>query len=807
MEISKQDQHRKFIEHYLMKLEPGVTVGDLLCRLNLYWNFLNYNLLQHLVDMFGDEQLKHDMEDYVEALKVFRANTKLCDFIDNWPIRGQKPPKADLCKLVIKMVMDKKWEECTLEDVEMFEETLTHKFLLPDFVLHLGEAEKGCVCLTWYVPTPIAKMLQEDLPNIETEFFKTHGIERVTIDGADCFLTPVNRFASYLKGVYTSEKPLPTVESSLPADKPFPFSPAKIERKKVNPSEADKFIKASIRGDIDDVVWQKKPMNIEEVGVLSDGSQLKLVLIEGAPGVGKTTFSWESCKKWSKAEILQDNSLLLLLPLRDNDLKTAKTLSDLFYHPNPELQQAVVQEVTSNQGKGVAIWLEAWDELDHKPREEASVFLDLIHGRILPLATVFVTSRPWASEHLREKCGHQISQHVEIVASAKDHIEHIIRKAEAESQPSSFTSKFTDYLSSNPAIRAAMYTPVTAKMSAEGFTWSQRTESPPPTTMTELFTTFTLKTLVGYLSTQPLYCKQQLKVTSFSDLPPDVYKQFLDLCRMAYEGMLNRQQLVFSAAHLPTGFSPLGLMQEVPQVYTQGKASSYHFTHLTLQEFYLPAFHISQLPTDEQMKLIQDHLDSSHLKVTLRFVAGLTKLANIPPEITRTLRKGCDNNLILLHWLFECKDTSDTTKTLGSDEMVVRSHYSWTPLDYYVTGHVISHSNCPWRLDFWHTTIDDEKFELFCQGCATPGGTGCEGYISCAHFSKASDITSKHMQSFVSIPPHILQGMRALHLSGNKLDGRACDLLAKVVPSMSRLEVLWLSHNPIGSGGAVEVIN
>ena len=44
-----------------------------------------------------------------------------------------------------------------------------------------------------------------------------------------------------------------------------------------------------------------------------------------------------------------------------------------------------------------------------------------------------------------------------------------------------------------------------------------------------------------------------------------------------------------------------------------------------------------------------------------------------------------------------------------------------------------------------------------------------------------------------------------LDLSGNKLDGRACDLLAMVVykciPSMARLEVLWLSRNPIGSGG------
>ena len=221
MEISKQDQHRKFIETYLMELKPTTTVGDLLCRLSLYWNFLNYNLLQHLVDMFGDEQLKHDMEDYVEALKVFRANTKLCDFIDNWPLRGQKPPEADLRELVIKRVMDKKWEKCTLEDVETIEETLTHKFLLPDFVLHLGESEKGCVCLTWYIPAPIAKMLQEDFPYTETEFFKTHGIERVTIDGAECFLTPVMNLATYLKGVHTSESSLPTVEPSLPAGKPL----------------------------------------------------------------------------------------------------------------------------------------------------------------------------------------------------------------------------------------------------------------------------------------------------------------------------------------------------------------------------------------------------------------------------------------------------------------------------------------------------------------------------------------------------------------------------------------------------------
>ena len=165
-------------------------------------------------------------------------------------------------------------------------------------------------------------------------------------------------------------------------------------------------------------------------------------------------------------------------------------------------------------------------------------------------------------------------------------------------------------------------------------------------------------------------------------------KKFQDLCRIAYESILNRQQLVFSAADLPTGFAPLGLMQEVPQLLSEDRA--YHFIHLTLQE-YLAAVYISQLSADDQIRLIQEHFHSGHFKMTMRFLAGLTNVANIPPDITRKLMES-DNTYF--HFLFEVKDIhfSVTTRTLGSDEMVVRSDYSWTPLEYFVTGHAISHN-------------------------------------------------------------------------------------------------------------------
>jgi len=802
--VSARTLHRSFIEKKLTNIQPPVTYVKIWTILNTYWDFLNYGFLEHVIDKCGSEDLKQKMQDYISKLSTFKQTTRLCDFIESWPCRDDGTPENHLKKVVIKMKHD--WSQCTLQDVELFKKALIHKFFLPEFDILLQKAERGCVCVTWLTSPSIAILLQQNLANVETEFFKEHGINVVTVDCQDVYLTPVKRYSGYLRELYNSEQHLVGIGPLIPTEKLFPFKLARITKEKVS---AHEFTKQYLRGDVDDVgslgtkFYKKSPIKFEEVGQLSNHHQQKLILIEGAPGVGKTTFSWEFCRKWGRGEILQDHSLLLLLPLRDNKLKEAQTLSDLFYHPNSELQQVVVQEVISNQGQKVAIWLEAWDELDYEPREKASVFLDLIYGRILPLVTIFVTSRPWASEPLKENCGLHISQHVEILTSAKDQIAHYIIKAEMETEPSSFNSKFTDYLSSNPVIRAAMYTPVTAKMAAEVFSWCQHTESLPPNTMTELFTAFTLKTLVDHLSTHLVHHKQQLKVTTFSDLPADVYQQFHDLCRIAYGGILNRQQLVFSMVQLPSGFAPLGLMQEVPQLYVEGRTSSYHFIHLMLQE-YLAAIHISQLPTHEQMRLIQEHLNSSLFKMTIRFLAGLTKLANTPPDITRRLMESDDTKLSCFHILFEAKDISVTTRTLGSDEMVVESHYSWTPLDYYVTGHAISHSNCPWKSFFCGSSIDDEKFDLFCQGCAAPEETACRGHISYADFS-INDITSESIRSFVNIPQHILQDMRWLYLSLNKLDGSACDLLAQAVPLMFMLELLWLQHNPIGSGGAVVI--
>ena len=56
--------------------------------------------------------------------------------------------------------------------------------------------------------------------------------------------------------------------------------------------------------------------------------------------------------------------------------------------------------------------------------------------------------------------------------------------------------------------------------------------------------------------------------------------------------------------------------------------------------------------------------------MTIRFLAGLTKFANMPSNITKKLMESNDTKLTYFHFLFEAEDISVTAESLGSDEIV-----------------------------------------------------------------------------------------------------------------------------------------
>ena len=79
LSVRNKKLHQKFLGVMLTRLDGTSTLGDLWTRLNMYCNFLNYSLMEHLVKKFGDETLRTDFQEFKEHLKVFRCKTQLRD--------------------------------------------------------------------------------------------------------------------------------------------------------------------------------------------------------------------------------------------------------------------------------------------------------------------------------------------------------------------------------------------------------------------------------------------------------------------------------------------------------------------------------------------------------------------------------------------------------------------------------------------------------------------------------------------------------------------------------------------------------
>ena len=393
LSLERKALHKDFLEKLCSDISKELTLGKVWLKLSTYWNFLNYFLLEQVICEFGDRNIKDSMEDYKSKLKVFRCNTCLHDFAKYSTKISEDLTVKDFHLLAMKL--KKNWEKCTLEDLENLTGKFTHKLFVSSFSLTLKEMKPGCIHVTWAIPAVIGESLREDMENTDMrEFCKEHGITSITVNGEECkYLATVKGCSTFLRYFYSKRGGRDLV----------PFKLARIEKKEVDRRKCDKFTRNTLRGDQDDVVYTKHHMNETEIGIpgyWDEHKQPRFVLIEGAPGVGKTTFSGQFCYKWSQGQVLINHRLLVLLPLRDNRVRSARNVSDLFQHP--QLQQAIAKGVESSGGEGVALWLEAWDELGEEMRKDSSIFLDLVHGRVLPKATVIVTSRPWATKNLRE---------------------------------------------------------------------------------------------------------------------------------------------------------------------------------------------------------------------------------------------------------------------------------------------------------------------------------------------------------------------------------------------------------------------
>ena len=636
--------------------------------------------------------------------------------------------------------------------------------------------------------------------------------------------TAIEMYAFYLKfDVYLRQK-FPTYGKWPPNPAKSFINLALIKKQRMTKEEMDRFMKQTIRGDIDDIMHEKESICLEEIGKAKGNTLPKCILVEGAPGVGKSTFAWKLCRKWSKGKLLQQYRLVVLLRLRDKRVREAKTVSDLFYYYNHSIQQTVVEEIQATGGRGVLLLFEGYDELPAKLRTSSSIFLEVAKGQELPAATILITSRPSASGPLYEECRDYIAQHVEIMGFTHENIESYLESTIGHIP--SLLQGLEQYLTYYPHIRSMLYIPLNCAIVVEVYRVNKRDKTLIPKTWTDLYSSLLRSLLLRYLDDHPIHQRQSWKSNSFHDLPTDVYQQLCELGRIAYDGILQDQQVIFS--DLPSNFSSLGLMQCVPELYTdEVAAESFNFVHLTLQE-YMAALHLSEQPVEKQIELFQKYLQPlpprsrcgmyqdcdnksiNHFQIVLRFLAGLrkfvgysissiTSLLTDPEQLYLPISNDSVSRLPMsldgLHWMFETQNTSNVCEAIGKSTVAVELSVTQTvtSFDCFVLGYCVSHSNCPWEINLEGCDIGDEGVEMFIQG-AVEGEAKHSGYISVMNI-RDNEITSAGVNQLLKIPQ--LLKIRRLNVSFNLLGiGSAVSLLKSLL--VNNLEELTLDATGIG---------
>ena len=551
----------------------------------------------------------------------------------------------------------------------------------------------------------------------------------------------MSKYGDYLRGVYTRQV-LPYESKYSPKSTQKYINLAMISKHKESRAELDAFTRATIRGDIDDVVEKKTAITPQDIGQLEDGSPAQCILVQGAPGVGKTTLAWELCRQWENGTLFSEYSLVVLLKMRDRSIQKATDVSDLFKHPDPELRTAVCKDVLERNGKSTLILLEGYDELP-PDLQERSIFSALIEGKELPKATILVTSRTSSSDIVYMKCKNAKFQHIEVVGFTGEQIESYIRNTVADEK---VLEAFRHYLQKYPHIHGLMYVPLNCGIILDVFISSSDDED-PPTTQTELYAVLTKILLCRYLSSHPIHGKKKWCLSEFSDLPDDVHSNFLQLCEIAYTGILSNR-LIFS--DIPADQEILGLMQSVPELY-ESKAAiavSHNFLHLTLQEF-LSAVHVSSFSQHVFVKTLETMFGKKHLTVVLRFLAGLTKLApqkgsftskaraffkKSPIQCVKSLQRDALGFIDTIHWLFEAQEKELLLQVLGRNiqDRNLSSQFL-SPFDCYALGYCITNSQCTWKLNLNSCSITEEGMCMF-----TSNSDGCLHGVSVLNLDRNS---------------------------------------------------------------------
>ena len=486
------------------------------------------------------------------------------------------------------------------------------------------------------------------------------------------------------------------------------FNLAMISQRVLNYGPDEELVRLLQKGNVSKVVSTRNTVTLEQISDNLHSEGRMVVLIEGAPGAGKSTLAWHLCKRWEAGELFQEFEIVLFVQLREPAIQSAKSFEDLL--PTDSNMSEVVSALQHCRGRQVLFVLDSWDEF--KPGlHQHSVIKSLICDPFalkMQFSALIITSRPIATAKLQ----HYISKRIEIAGFLQSEITRYFN--EAINDPK-IVQKLSDRLREHPVIEASCYLPLNTAIVTHVFLAQNHTL---PTTLHGVFTSLVKCCIKRHMKRGAKEGEVIPKISSLDHLPPDIQEQFENLCTLAYHGVMENKATFseedLQSFKLPTELSTLSLMQGVASFTDTEESKLYNFLHLSTQEL-LTAFYISKLQPDEQVKIFNQLFEEPRFANVFQFYAAFTKLqtAGIRDTISSIVKSEKKILILsLLHCLYEAQD--DTLCQFVSCQLKAEldlSEQTLSPVDCLSVGYtarsVCSATAGPFKLKLTITRFDE----------------------------------------------------------------------------------------------------
>ena len=175
--IALRSEYQQFVLENLPTLKKADTIHEIFIHLNPHFSFIDYHLVEFLVEEFASMRLKRDMSVYVEAVQVFLDETTVLQLMDHWPAQCEIPPHFEKLRVVI----DEDPSNYTLRQLDDLRKRFCSQIRLSEIILVLiGVGRKNSFIVCWVVPSIFVPQLKSVISSLRS-FYQREHIFSVTV--------------------------------------------------------------------------------------------------------------------------------------------------------------------------------------------------------------------------------------------------------------------------------------------------------------------------------------------------------------------------------------------------------------------------------------------------------------------------------------------------------------------------------------------------------------------------------------------------------------------------------------------------